>query len=133
MELKARWEYADVSDHVTSPTFAPRGPAPGCYSGGEPGGHDGYVVQPVCNDDGFRVELFDAADVGAGPIATLAGTNRETIPMVLHSAWMPTSRELADAERLRFSDEISAEALASVPEALHGAVRAVAEECDQLW
>jgi len=44
--------------------------------------------QPVCNDDGFRVEL---------------------------------------------SDEVSAEARASVPEDLHAAVRAVANECDDLW
>lgn len=133
MELKARWEYPDVADHITSPTFAPRGAAPGSYSGGEPGGHDGYVVQPVCNDDGFRVELFDAADVSAGPIAVLAGTNRETIPLVLHSAWMPAFHGLADAERLRFSDEVTAESLASVPEELHDSVRAVARECDDLW
>ncbi len=133
MELKARWEYADVADHITSPAFAPRGAAPGSYSGGEPGGHDGYVVQPVCNDDGFRVDLFDAANVSAGPIATLAGTNAETIPMVLHSAWMPAFHGLADAERLRFSDEVDAESLASLPEDLHAAVHAVAEECDNLW
>jgi all-trans-8'-apo-beta-carotenal 15,15'-oxygenase len=132
MELKARWEYPDLGDHITSPAFAPRGAAPGSYTGGEPGGHDGYVVQPVCNDDGFRVELFDAADVGAGPIATLAGTNRETIPLVLHAAWMPAFGELADAERLRFSDELSAEALASVPDELQRAVLAVADECDHL-
>ncbi len=25
MELKARWEYPDTSEHITSPTFAPRG------------------------------------------------------------------------------------------------------------
>ncbi|MFN7150415.1 MAG: carotenoid oxygenase family protein [Microthrixaceae bacterium] len=133
MELKSRWEYPDVADHITSPTFAPRGAAPGSYVGGEPGGHDGYVVQPVCNDAGFRVELFDAADVSAGPIATLAGTNRETIPLVLHSAWMPAFHELADAERLRFSDELDADSLASVPAELHAAVHAVAEECDDLW
>jgi hypothetical protein len=133
MELKARWEYPDVADHITSPTFAPRGAAPGSYVGGEPGGHDGYVVQPVCNDAGFRVELFDAADVSAGPIATLAGTNRETIPLVLHSAWMPAVHELADAERLRFSDELDADSLASIPAELRPAVHAVAEECDALW
>ena len=40
---------------------------------------------------------------------------------------------LADAERLRFSDELTAEALASVPDELHAAVHAVAEECDHLW
>ena len=72
MELKAKWEYPDLGDHITSPTFAPRElrrPTTGqsAYAGGEPGGHDGYVVQPVLSDDGFRVELFDAAAVGQGP------------------------------------------------------------------
>ena len=63
----------------------------------------------------------------------MAGTNRETIPLVLHSAWMPAFHELVDAERLRFSDEVSDATLASVPEELHAAVHAVAEECDALW
>jgi len=130
MELKARWDYADLHDHVTSPTFVPRGAPAGSYTGGRPGGHDGYVVQPVCNDNGFRVDVFDAATVSAGPVATLVGTNKECIPLVLHSAWMPARHELADAERLRFSDELSDERMASVPEELHPAIRAVAEECD---
>lgn len=133
MELKARWEYPNLADHITSPTFVPRGAPAGSYLGTDPGGHDGYVVQPVCNDDGFRVELFDAARVSAGPIATLAGTNREAIPLVLHSAWMPAVTGLADAERLRFSDEVTPATLASVPEDLHPAVHEVAEECDNLW
>ncbi len=136
MELKARWEYSDLGDHITSPTFAPRnvGATPGqsAYAGGEPGGHDGYVIQPVCSDDGFRVELFDAAAVGAGPIAVLKGTNNECVPLVLHSSWMPASTELADAERLRFSDELSDELMAKVPTELHGAIREVAAELDEI-
>ncbi len=132
MELTSKWEYPDTSDLITSPTFAPRGAAPGSYAGGEAGGHDGYVVQPVCSDNGFRVELFDAAAVGAGPVATLAGVNRECVPLILHSAWMPAFHELADAERLRFSDELSDERMASVPEEFHGSIREVAEECDEL-
>jgi carotenoid cleavage dioxygenase-like enzyme len=133
LEMTARWEYSDLGDHITSPTFAPRAPAPGSYrGGGEHGGHDGYVVQPVCNDDGFRVELFDAASVGNGPIATLAGTNRETIPFVLHSAWMPVFDELAAAERLRFSDEITPAKVDGLPTELRSAVHEVAEECDLL-
>jgi hypothetical protein len=131
MELRARWEYADLGDHPTSPAFAPRGAAPGRYDGGAPGGHDGYVIQPVANDDGFRVEVFDAAAVGAGPVATLRGTQRECIPLVLHSAWMPAFDALADAERLRFSDEISPRALATVPDVLQPAVEAVARELDE--
>jgi hypothetical protein len=136
MELKARWEYPDVSDLITSPTFAPRDvgadTSKSRYAGAEPGGHDGYVVQPVQNDNGFRVDLFDAADVGAGPVATLAGTNKECVPLILHSSWMPAFEGLADAERLRFSDETSAERLAEVPEELRASVRTVAEECDGL-
>lgn len=130
MELTARWDYPDLGDHVTSPAFAPRGSAPGRYEGGEPGGHDGYVVQPVANDDGFRVELFDAANVGAGPIATLRGTSRECIPLVLHSAWMPAFHELADADRLRFSDELTDDALGALPDDLRASVQAVARELD---
>lgn len=132
MELRARWEYPDLGDHITSPAFAPRAPAPGRYEGGEPGGHDGYVIQPVANDDGFRVEVFDAAAVGAGPVAVLRGTNRECIPLVLHSAWMPAFTELADADRLRFSDELDADVLAALPHDLQASVLAVARECDEL-
>lgn len=132
MELKARWEYPDTADHITSPAFAPRavGSVEGtsAFAGSSPGGHDGYVVQPVCNDDGLRIELFDAARVGDGPIAVLKGTNRETIPFVLHSAWSPAHHELVEAERLTFSSELSDEALASVPEELRAAVHEVAAE-----
>ena len=71
--------------------------------------------------------------VGAGPLATLATTHGETVPFLLHSAWMPAFHELADAERLRFSDELNPETLATVPQELHAAIHAVAEECDNLW
>jgi carotenoid cleavage dioxygenase-like enzyme len=124
MEVRGRWEYPDTSDLITSPTFAPRAAAPGAYAGGEPGGHDGYVVQPVLNDDGFRVELFDAAAVSSGPVAVLRGTRREAVPLVLHSAWMPTVRGLADVERLRPRDEIRPEQL----EALEPEHRRVVED-----
>ena len=134
MELKARWEYPDTADHITSPAFAPRdvGSTPGAstYAGRNPGGHDGYVVQPVCNDDGLRIELFDAAHVGDGPVAVLKGTNSETIPFVLHSAWSTANHALVDAERLRFSDEVTDEALASLPDELAASVREVAAELD---
>ena len=132
MALRSQWEYADLGDHITSPTFAPRRAGDGgdAYGGGEPGGHDGYVVQPVLSDDGFRVELFDAAAVGRGPIAVLRGTKKECVPLLLHSAWMPACDDLADAERLRFADELTEEVLAGVPEDLHGLLHEVAEECD---
>jgi hypothetical protein len=137
MALTARWEYPDTSDHITSPAFAPRavGATPGAsaFAGRAPGGHDGYVVQAVCSDDGLRIDLFDAARVGDGPVATLMGTNRETIPAVLHSAWSPAHHDLVDAERLRFSAEVTDESLAAVPEELRGSVREVAAELDALW
>lgn len=138
MELVARWEYPDTSDHITSPAFAPRGvgadPAASSYAGGNPGGHDGYVVQPVLSDNGLRVEVFDAARVGDGPVATLMGTQRQTVPLILHSAWSPAMpSELADAERLRFSAEVNDEVLAPLPDDLRTSVAAVAADCDQLW
>ncbi len=137
MELKARWEYPDTADHITSPAFAPRavGATAGssAFAGRSPGGHEGYVIQPVCNDDGLRIEVFDASRVGDGPVAVLKGTNNETIPLILHAAWGPSHHELADADRLRFSAEVNDETLASVPEELRGSVREVAEELDRLW
>jgi hypothetical protein len=60
------------------------------------------------------------------------GTNKETIPLILHAAWSPANHGLAAAERLSFSSEITAEALASIPEELQASVREVAEECDSL-
>lgn len=137
MDLKAKWEYQDLSDHITSPSFAPRSvgsnAASSAFAGREPGGHDGYVVQPVCSDNGLRIEVFDAANVSAGPVAVLMGTNKETIPLVLHAAWGPQYHELErDVERLRFRDELSPERLASVPEEYHGSLFEIAEECDAL-
>ena len=134
MELQSRWEYPDTSDLITSPTFVPRAPGSNAtasrYAGDQPGGHDGYVVQPVLSDDGFRVEVFDAANVGAGPIATLMGTERECVPLLLHSAWMPTTDELVDAPRLRFRDEISEAQLAALDPAQRRVVERVADELD---
>ncbi len=134
IELVSRWEYPDVGDLISSPTFVPRQSTPagaeGRYASADPGGHDGYVVQPVFNDDGFRVDLFDAADVGAGPLATARPAAGRCVPMLLHSAWMPTYSELADAERLHFSDELTDARLATVPEPHRGLVRQVAGGLD---
>lgn len=130
MEPVATWEYADTSELITSPTFAPRAAPPGSYLGGDPGGHDGYVVQPVLSDDGFRVDLFDAAAVGDGPIATLRGTQRECVPLVLHSAWMPSTDHLADAERLSFGDELTAERTAGLNDEQRRIVEQVARDLD---
>jgi hypothetical protein len=134
LELRSRWEYGDTSELITSPTFAPRGggsdPAASSYAGGEPGGHDGYVVQPVLSDRGFRVDLFDAAAVGAGPIASLEGTAKERVPLLLHSAWMPTADGLADADRLRFRDELTDARLAALDDDQRRLVDRVADELD---
>ena len=99
-----------LDDFPTSPIFVPRdsgdaSPGTSRYAGSDPGGHDGYVVVPIMNDDGFRVEVFDAADVGKGPLATLAKPGM-TVPFVLHSAWMPAVARADDRPRLRFADEL---------------------------
>jgi hypothetical protein len=134
MELKSRFEYPDTSELISSPTFAPRSVGSNAdassYAGSDPGGHDGYVVQPVLSDNGFRVDLFDAADVGAGPVATLRGTQQQCVPLMLHSAWMPTSDTLVDAERLRFSDELTPEKLAALDDDQRRVVARIAEELD---
>jgi hypothetical protein len=134
IDLVSRWEYPDVADLISSPTFVPRQSAPEVetsrYTNGDPGGHDGYVVLPVFNDDGFRVEVFDAANVGAGPIATARPAGGRCVPMLLHSAWMPTFTDLADADRLRFSDELNDARLQSVPEEHRGLVSRVAADLD---
>jgi hypothetical protein len=120
--LKPLAEYIyPLDDYPTSPTFVPRdagaGPAgTSRYAGSDPGGHDGYVVVPVLNDDGFRVDVFDAADVGAGPVATVSAPNGETVPFLLHAAWMPRAvAPDASIERLRFADELSDDRLAQLP------------------
>jgi carotenoid cleavage dioxygenase-like enzyme len=108
-------------DFPTSPIFVPRG------ADAEPGGHDGYVVVPVLSDDGFRIECYDAADVGKGSLATLA-CGSATLPFLLHSAWLPRVQPAPDAERIRFSSEI--ERAAELPDELAALAREVARELD---
>ncbi len=121
-----------LDDFPTSPIFVPRDPgAAGTsrHAGSDPGGHDGYVVVPVMNDDGFRVEVFDAADVGRGPLATLSKPGL-TVPFVLHSAWMPrVVRADPDRPRLRFADELGR--VDELPDDLAAVARAVAAELDE--
>ena len=88
-----------LDDFPSSPIYAPR------TTGSGPGGHDGYVVVPIMNDAGFRVEVFDAADVSKGPLATLSKPGL-TVPFLLHSAWVPSVATAPDAERVRFADEL---------------------------
>jgi len=112
-------------DFPTSPIFVPRGG--GGRAGYEPGGHDGYVVVPILNDAGFRIECYDAADVGKGPLATLA-CGGATLPFLLHSAWIPRAAPAPEAERNRFSSEL--ERAGELPDELAALAREVARELD---
>ncbi|ACY99233.1 MULTISPECIES: carotenoid oxygenase family protein [Thermomonospora] len=128
----AEWTFA-LEDYPTSPVFVPRGPgAPGRtrYAGADPGGHDGYLLVAVHNDDRFRIELFDAADVSRGPIAVLAAPQGTTVPFLIHSAWMPQARPADPGiERLRFADDLDSRLDQLDPE-LAALTRQVAEELD---
>lgn len=120
-------------DLPTSPTFVPRRPGedPGRsrHAGAEPGGHDGVVVVPVLTDDGMRVEVFDAADVGRGPVATLAAPGLH-VPFVLHAAWMPSAQPTSGAGTgVRFSDEL--DRVDELPPDLAAVARRVAAEVDE--
>lgn len=130
LEEEARWEYPDTTDFITSPTFAPRLLPGGRYTGPNPGGHDGYVVLPVQNDRGFRVEVFDAARVGDGPIAVAAAPGGRTVPALLHAAWMPRAVAAVDAERMSFGSELRDDVLGSLDPDLAAATRAIAAELD---
>jgi all-trans-8'-apo-beta-carotenal 15,15'-oxygenase len=129
LQVTSSYAFA-MDDFPTSPIFVPRAPSSSAatsrYAGHKPGGHDGYVVVPVINDAGFRVELFDAANTGAGPIATLRAPGMH-VPFVLHSAWMPeavpTDKSIA---RLRFRDEL--DRVDELPDDLGAAAHAVAHE-----
>jgi hypothetical protein len=109
-------------DFPSSPIFVPRG------AGYEPGGHDGYIVVPVLNDAGFRIECYDAADVGKGPLATLAHRGA-TLPFILHAAWLPRAVPAPGLERNRFSSEL--ERVGELPDDLAAVAREVARELDE--
>ena len=110
-------------DYPTSPCLVPR-------PGGTPGGRDGWVVVPVLNDDGFRVDVFDAGDVGRGPVAVLAAPGAATVPFLIHSAWVPAARAAEPRPRLRFADDLDRDQVAALPDDLAAVVRRVARELD---
>jgi all-trans-8'-apo-beta-carotenal 15,15'-oxygenase len=124
------WSFPSMGDLPTSPAFAPRGvgtvAGSSRHAGRDPGGHDGYVVCPVLSDDRFRVDVFDAADVGRGPVATLAAPADAAVPFLLHSAWAPQAVTAPSVERLRFADDVTPADLAGLSPDLVAAVRAVA-------
>jgi hypothetical protein len=132
-ELADSYEYTSVDDFISSPTFVPREPGAGGsrYAGSDPGGHDGYVVLPVQNDNGFRVDVFDAAAVGKGPVATAAAPNGECTSLMLHSAWLHRAVDAPSVERLRFSDELTDETLGPLDDHAEQLARQVAADLDE--
>jgi len=126
---RGEWRFAD-GEYPTSPCFVPHvdDTSPSRWTPVEPGGHDGWLVVPVLSDDGFRVDVFDAADVDRGPIAGLRAPNGETVPFLIHSAWMPVAGPAPDVERLRFADELDDGRLAALPDDLATVAREVAAE-----
>ena len=133
LAITAEWELA-VDDFPTSPIFVPRDagadPTKSRYAGSDPGGHDGWVVVPVVNDDGFRVEVYDAGNVGAGPVATAAKPGM-TVPFVLHSAWLPRVVSTAGdgRSRNRFADEL--DRIGELPDDLAAVALRVADDLVQ--
>ena len=133
LEVASEWEFA-LDDLPTSPIFVPRGAGGDAtrtrYAGTDPGGHDGWVVVPVLHDDGFRLDVFDAAAVGDGPRATLAAP-RLRVPFLLHAAWMPRAVPVdPSVERLRFADEVAAST--GIPADLRSDVDRVVAELDSV-
>lgn len=104
----AEYDFRDLGDLATSPIFVPREPGAAGrsrHAGRTPGGLDGWVVVPVLSDAGFRIEVFDAARVGAGPVCTLQSPDH-AVPFLLHSAWTPALGPAPAVERTRFADDL---------------------------
>jgi carotenoid cleavage dioxygenase-like enzyme len=131
LERTSHYEF-DLDDFPTSPIFVPRDPGAdpknSRYAGSDPGGHDGYVVVPVINDGGFRIDVFDADDVGRGPLAVLAERGM-SVPFVLHAAWMPHARSAPEVSRTRFGDEL--DRIDALPDELASACRDVARDLQE--
>jgi all-trans-8'-apo-beta-carotenal 15,15'-oxygenase len=108
LEVIAVHELA-MDDFPTSPIFVPRDPGAdpsrSRHAGSQPGGHDGFVVVPILNDDAFRVEVFDAADVGRGPLAVASAPGMH-VPFLLHAAWMTTPVTSSPGPGNTFADEL---------------------------
>ena len=134
LDIASRYRFPDTTELPTSPIFIPRDPGGDAgrsrYAGRDPGGHDGYVALVVLADSGMRLELFDAGDVGAGPIAVATPADGATSPFLLHAAWMPAAAPAPDAPRVRFSTEADEKRLGSVDAAIAETTRAVARRLD---
>jgi len=103
------YDWRDIDDFASSPIFVPKSPARSAgssHAGRQPGGLCGWVVVPVLSDAGFRIEVFDAANVGGGPVCTLASAGHR-VPFILHSAWTPALGSAPDIERTHFCDDLA--------------------------
>jgi len=123
LAVHARYDFPSLGDLPSSPIFVPRQ-----HDDYVAGGGDGYVIVPVLNDDGLRVECFDAADVSRGPVATARAPHGACLPFILHSNWMEDAAPAKSVERLRFADELTPAALARLSDDERALVLAVADE-----
>jgi carotenoid cleavage dioxygenase-like enzyme len=108
MHTISEYRWNDLGDFASSPIFVPKDPGGAGrsrHAGEQPGGLVGWVVVPVLADAGFRVEVFDANNVGAGPVCTLAAPNH-AVPFILHSAWTPALGTAPDVERTQFGADL---------------------------
>jgi carotenoid cleavage dioxygenase-like enzyme len=123
--------FGDVGDLATSPIFVPRRPGAegrSRHAGEQPGGGVGWVVVPVLSDAGFRVEIFDAAEVGAGPLCILRSPGH-AVPFLLHSAWTPVLGAAPELERTRFSADLGR--VDQLGDELAAVARGVAADLDE--
>lgn len=79
------------------------------------------------NNNGFRVEIFAADNVGGGPVCTLAAPGH-AVPFILHSAWMPRAVPNTARPRTRFADDL--DRVSELPDDLAQTARDVAAELD---
>ena len=97
------------------PTFVPR------RGGDGPG--DGYVVVLVHADEGKELQIFDAQDIGRGPLARAAATGFNP-PLLLHSYWMDRRDGPRPSDyRVRRRDDVRG-ALIAAPSVVRSWVRA---------
>ena len=130
LQTISEYTYPELGDLPSSPIFVPVAAGDEgrtAHGGSRPGGLHGWVVVPVMSDDGFRVEIFTADNVGRGPICTLAAP-KHAVPFILHSAWMPRAVPAPDHERVRFADDLAR--VDELPDDLAQVARDVAAELD---
>ncbi len=131
LQTISEFVYSDLGDLPSSPIFVPIAPgesARSAHGGDRSGGLHGWVVVPVMSDSGFRVEVFAADNVGAGPVCTLAAPSH-AVPFILHSAWMPRAASTGPTDHAGFGREL--DRVDELPTDLADAAREVARELDE--